>query len=261
MAARNHLAVSRSQSSWSVASYGDIVVRFQQDVETAEAKECYEEALSICLKSMRSLESVDVSRLSDEQKLELRFHHGQALLRSQFLFDTMMLSNMKFAEKLSNSLPIASTSFASGFMRSGDRTSTKALPLPSNETFGQFLDCGTAEDETDEDDDCKNESSFTSKMTGDPLITQSKTKQTRLAKAEMELRENIMETVVMKRPNLRLRDVIGLEKAKNALQDAVVVPLLFLDSAQAKKAWTGILLYGVRKEWFGYLYKPLSLHL
>lgn len=246
MSNSKHLILSRSPSTWSVVSYSDIVVRFQQEVEAAEEKDCYEDALGICLKSMRSLESVDINRLTDEQKLELRYHHGQALIRSQFLFDSMMLKNVRFTEKLSMSIPTSSTSPTSRPMLLGSQSTSQALLPRPNET-AEVLSYATAQDETDEEEeDSKIYSAPTAMKLDEAPITKHEVPRTRMTKEDIKLRENIMETVVQRRPTLRLSDVIGLENAKDALQDAVVVPMAFPNSTQAKKAWTGILLYGVR---------------
>ena len=51
--------------------------------------------------------------------------------------------------------------------------------------------------------------------------------------------------IVSEKPNVRWDDVAGLEPAKAALQEAVVLPLRFPELFTAsRRPWKGILLYG-----------------
>ncbi|EDR29570.1 vacuolar protein sorting-associating protein 4A, putative [Entamoeba dispar SAW760] len=64
--------------------------------------------------------------------------------------------------------------------------------------------------------------------------------------AENKARSDAVGNAVLKeKPNVHWEDVIGLEKAKEALQEAVILPIkfpqLFTDK---RKPWTGILLFG-----------------
>lgn len=60
-----------------------------------------------------------------------------------------------------------------------------------------------------------------------------------------KLQEALSSCVVTEKPNVQWSDVAGLEKAKEALKEAVILPLkfpqLFTDK---RKPWKGILLYG-----------------
>ena len=48
------------------------------------------------------------------------------------------------------------------------------------------------------------------------------------------------------KPNVKWSDVAGLEKAKEALHEAVIYPMKFPKLFQGnRKPWKGILLYGV----------------
>lgn len=53
--------------------------------------------------------------------------------------------------------------------------------------------------------------------------------------------------IVREKPNVRWEDVAGLEGAKEALKEAVLLPLKFPQLFTGKRTpWRGILLYGVR---------------
>jgi len=50
---------------------------------------------------------------------------------------------------------------------------------------------------------------------------------------------------VKEKPNVKWDDVAGLEKAKAALKEAVLMPLRFPEIFKgSRKPWKGILLYG-----------------
>lgn len=52
--------------------------------------------------------------------------------------------------------------------------------------------------------------------------------------------------IVKEKPNVRWSDVCGLEGAKEALKEAVILPLKFPHLFTGKRTpWRGILLYGV----------------
>lgn len=56
------------------------------------------------------------------------------------------------------------------------------------------------------------------------------------------------EGAIVTDPNVTFADVVGLEQAKEALKEAVILPVKFPQLFQGKrKPWAGILLYGVRK--------------
>lgn len=51
--------------------------------------------------------------------------------------------------------------------------------------------------------------------------------------------------ILTEKPNVKWDDVAGLENAKNALHEAVIMPIRFPDFfTGARKPWKGILLYG-----------------
>ncbi|PAV62366.1 hypothetical protein WR25_16743 isoform J [Diploscapter pachys] len=62
---------------------------------------------------------------------------------------------------------------------------------------------------------------------------------------EKKLRDRLLSTIVMKRPSTKWSDVAGLEKVKQTVTEAVIMPLrsphLFIGSC---KPWKGILLFG-----------------
>jgi len=53
--------------------------------------------------------------------------------------------------------------------------------------------------------------------------------------------------IVIEKPNVKWTDVIGLEGAKEALKEAVILPIKFPHLFTGKRTpWRGILLLGVR---------------
>ena len=60
-----------------------------------------------------------------------------------------------------------------------------------------------------------------------------------------KLQEQLNSCIVAENPNVKWSDVAGLEKAKEALKEAVILPIKFPKLFQGKrKPWKGILLYG-----------------
>jgi vacuolar protein-sorting-associated protein 4 len=59
-------------------------------------------------------------------------------------------------------------------------------------------------------------------------------------------KQDIMETILTEKPNVKWEDVANLKDAKQALREAVIIPTLRPDLFQSKtrRAWRGILLFG-----------------
>ncbi|CAD8150837.1 unnamed protein product [Paramecium octaurelia] len=67
----------------------------------------------------------------------------------------------------------------------------------------------------------------------------------KLVEGQQALRNNLSTAIVTEKPNVKWDDVAGLEKAKEALKEAIITPLRFPELFQgARKPWMGILLYG-----------------
>jgi vacuolar protein-sorting-associated protein 4 len=59
------------------------------------------------------------------------------------------------------------------------------------------------------------------------------------------LRKGLDEAIVREKPNVKWSDIAGLEAAKNALKEAIVLPIQFPQMfVGMRKPWKGILLYG-----------------
>ena len=57
--------------------------------------------------------------------------------------------------------------------------------------------------------------------------------------------------ILKEKPNVKWDDVAGLEGAKEALKEAVILPIKFPQLFKGKrKPWRGIVLYGVKKQFF-----------
>jgi SpoVK/Ycf46/Vps4 family AAA+-type ATPase len=68
--------------------------------------------------------------------------------------------------------------------------------------------------------------------------------------------------VVTEKPNVKWTDVAGLEKAKEALQEAVILPLKYPHIFTGKrKPWRGILLYGVNIYFYTKIIKRINKYL
>lgn len=62
---------------------------------------------------------------------------------------------------------------------------------------------------------------------------------------ESELEKALSDTIITEKPNISLNDVAGLEVAKMALREAIVLPLARPDLfTGARKPWKGILMFG-----------------
>jgi SpoVK/Ycf46/Vps4 family AAA+-type ATPase len=60
------------------------------------------------------------------------------------------------------------------------------------------------------------------------------------------IEQSIMETILTEKPNVKWEDVANLKDAKQALREAVILPMLRPDlfDSKSRRAWRGILLFG-----------------
>jgi vacuolar protein-sorting-associated protein 4 len=73
------------------------------------------------------------------------------------------------------------------------------------------------------------------------------------------LQDHLSESIVMETPNVSWDDVAGLESAKDALKEAVILPVKFPHFFTGKrKAWSGFLLYGPPGTGKSYLAKAVA---
>lgn len=74
-----------------------------------------------------------------------------------------------------------------------------------------------------------------------------------------KLRNALAGAILQDRPNVKWEDVAGLEAAKEALKEAVLLPIKFPQMFQGnRKPWKGILLYGPPGTGKSYLAKALA---
>ena len=60
-----------------------------------------------------------------------------------------------------------------------------------------------------------------------------------------KLKKNLMETIIIEKPNIKWEDVAGLEQAKASLNEAIFMPIKFPQFFVGNvQPWKGILLYG-----------------
>lgn len=66
--------------------------------------------------------------------------------------------------------------------------------------------------------------------------------------AETKKMQNALSSAILtEKPNVRWEDIAGLDAAKEALKEAVILPIKFPHLFSGKRTpWKGILLYGVR---------------
>ncbi len=68
---------------------------------------------------------------------------------------------------------------------------------------------------------------------------------TKISKESSKMRQALEETIVMEKPDITMDEVANLDLAKQALREAIVLPLERPDLFQgARKPWRGVLLFG-----------------
>lgn len=76
---------------------------------------------------------------------------------------------------------------------------------------------------------------------------------------DKRLRGNLDSSILAEKPNVKWEDVAGLESAKDALKEAVVLPVKYPQFFTGKrKAWSGFLLYGPPGTGKSYLAKAVA---
>jgi vacuolar protein-sorting-associated protein 4 len=92
-----------------------------------------------------------------------------------------------------------------------------------------------------------------------PLLTTSNSDEDELDADSKKLRGALAGAVLSEKPNVKWEDVAGLEGAKDALKEAVILPIKFPHLFQGKRQpWKGILLYGPPGTGKSYLAKAVA---
>ena len=100
-----------------------------------------------------------------------------------------------------------------------------------------------------------------------PTITNASTdnqlpsKRGRLSHAlSSHLGRRLQGAIVKEKPNVKWEDIAGLEQAKEALKEAVILPIKFpqLFSSSGRTPWSGIMLYGPPGTGKSYLAKAVA---
>lgn len=74
-----------------------------------------------------------------------------------------------------------------------------------------------------------------------------------------KMRANLASVILTEKPNVRWSDVAGLEGAKEAIKEAVILPIKFPHFFTGnRKPWRGILLYGPPGTGKSYLAKAVA---
>merc|ERR1719228_2100751 len=74
-----------------------------------------------------------------------------------------------------------------------------------------------------------------------------------------KMQTKLSQAIVMEKPNIQWSDVAGLDKAKELLKEAVILPIAFPQLFIGKRqAWNGILLYGPPGTGKSYLAKAVA---
>lgn len=78
-----------------------------------------------------------------------------------------------------------------------------------------------------------------------PNVKPSQPNGTNSEKPKNQIQTNLEGAIIREKPNVQWEDVAGLEGAKKALKEAVILPIKFPEIfVGQRRPWKGILLYG-----------------
>lgn len=222
---------------------------FHEDVEMEEQRGDFHQALTLCVSAMKSIKTI----LSDPaydvtpyQRLELQLLLDQATARSKFLLGVICIESQAPIQQLENSAtnnygPVRATPLqqlpapiSHGPQRVDDRQGT-ACEIYSKPVANAVVS-------TRSNSRATLYNTLSRRRDVNIYETLSPKDETR------NIRRRLLQSFQVEVPDVSMKSVIGMKSAKNAIMQAVRIPIDFPDSAQAKDPWNGILLFGVSIE-------------
>jgi hypothetical protein len=190
----------------------DLTSALVQQAVSLEQSDRYQEAISSYLKAIQVMTDslCSARRLTQWEKLEIQYNIDTSIARSRFLLKVSSISD--------------NHELSSDYCGSS-RNLCNSVP------------------ETVSNNVCSDAKSHESTSGKPPLPPRS----SGVARSQdTSIKEQLLASVLIESPNITWDSIVGLECAKQPIREAILVPILYPDSIQAKNAWKGILLFGVK---------------
>lgn len=222
------------------AKQSQAISTFQEQAMAEEQQGNFHEALAICLNAMQAMEGVlrgHEIQLSDHQRLELTFNYDMAMSRSKFLFGVISLEGRNLF-----STPPAPRSDVKEYLAVLDAENPTTTRAWSTESLHDIT-----LDDTNKHIRFINPSSIHQDKSQEnknvPVAPVHESK--KISEEMQEVRKRVLDALEVEIPNVGWDSVVGMNHAKDAIMQAVRLPIDFPGSAQAQNTWGGILLFGV----------------